>query len=87
MFDWIGWVATAIFATSYLSRRPATLRGIQAVAALAWISYGILIHAVPVIGANVVVALAASYSAWREYARATPRPEVEVTILESEEPI
>lgn len=72
MFDWIGWVATAIFAVSYFSRRPATLRGIQALAALAWIAYGVLIHAVPVVGANVVVAVAAAYSAWREASRQEP---------------
>jgi hypothetical protein len=65
MFEWIGWVATATFATSYFCRKPALLRRIQALAALLWIGYGALIHAVPVIVANVVVAAFAAYSSLR----------------------
>jgi hypothetical protein len=67
MLELIGWVATAIFAGSYFCKRPATLRGIQALAALLWIGYGILIDAPPVIVANMVVAVVAAYSAWRQY--------------------
>lgn len=65
MFEWIGWVATATFASSYFFRRPAVLRRIQALAALLWISYGVIIHALPVIVANVVVAAVAMYSSLR----------------------
>src|SRR6476660_837139 len=35
------------FGHGYFSKRPATLRRIQALAALLWMSYGVLIHAVP----------------------------------------
>ncbi|HUK91853.1 MAG TPA: hypothetical protein VLZ81_15735 [Blastocatellia bacterium] len=69
MFDWIGWVATGIFASSYFCKRQAALRAVQAFAALTWIGYGLLIRAVPVVGANVVVAAVAGWSAWREHAR------------------
>ena len=62
MLDWIGWVATAIFASSYFCKRPGTLRRIQALAALLWIGYGLVIHALPVIVANLVVAGVALYS-------------------------
>ncbi len=62
MLDWIGWVATAIFASSYFCKRPGTLRRIQALAAFLWIGYGLLIHALPVIVANLVVAGMALYS-------------------------
>jgi len=62
MLSWIGWVATACFGLSYFFKKPATLRLIQAGAALLWISYGLLIHALPVVVANVIVALAALYS-------------------------
>ena len=62
MLDWIGWVATAIFASSYFFKQPGTLRRIQAVAALLWIGYGVLIHALPIIVANLVVAAVALYS-------------------------
>ena len=55
----IGWVATAIFSSSYLIRQPATLRRIQAGAACLWIVYGFAIGAEPVIVANVIVAAAA----------------------------
>ena len=42
----LGWVATAVFATSYLSRQAPTLRRIQACAACLWIIYGLTIGAV-----------------------------------------
>jgi hypothetical protein len=67
MLDWIGWLATAIFASSYFCKRPVTLRRLQALAALVWIGYGILIDAPPVIVANMVVAVVATYSAWRQH--------------------
>ena len=58
----IGWLATAVFASSYFFRRPLTLRRIQAGAALLWVMYGIAIDAVPVVVANLIVAGAALYS-------------------------
>ena len=58
----IGWVATAVFASSYFFRQAATLRKIQAGAALLWVVYGFLIGAMPVVVANVIVAAAAVYS-------------------------
>ncbi len=63
MLDLIGWVATIIFAGSYFCKRPVTLRGLQALAALLWIGYGIIINAPPVIVANLVVAVMAASSA------------------------
>ena len=65
MLDWIGWVATAIFALSYFFKRPEMLRRIQALAALLWIGYGLMIHALPVVIANLVVAAVAVYSSFR----------------------
>ncbi len=61
--DWIGWAATAVFASSYFFRQPAALRRVQAGAALLWVAYGALIHALPVVIANLVVAGAAGWSA------------------------
>jgi len=66
VFEWIGWVATALFAGSYFCKQPATLRRLQALAALLWIGYGLLIKAAPVVAANVIVAALALYSAWRQ---------------------
>ncbi len=64
MLDSIGWVATAIFAGSYFCKQPGMLRRIQALVALLWIGYGVLIHAAPVIVANLVVAAVALYSSF-----------------------
>jgi Bacterial inner membrane protein len=60
----IGWVATAVFTVSYFFRQPKTLRIVQALAALIWVAYGFLIGAMPVVVANVIVALAAIYSSF-----------------------
>jgi len=66
MPDWVGWLATAIFASSYFCKRATTLRRVQGVAALAWALYGVLIHALPIIVANIIVAsLAFGSSLWR----------------------
>lgn len=53
---WIGWVATAVFASSYFCREAASLRRVQAAAAVLWVVYGVLIQAAPVIVANLIVA-------------------------------
>jgi len=66
----IGWVATAAFASSYFFKQPATLRWIQAGAALLWVVYGLAIGAMPVVAANVAVAAAAVYSSYAETRRA-----------------
>jgi hypothetical protein len=66
MADWIGWFATAVFTTSYFFREPATLRRVQGLAALAWASYGVAIHALPVIVANVIVA---GVAVWTSFVR------------------
>lgn len=65
MFDWIGWVASAIFASSYFCKQAATLRRVQGLAALLWLTYGVLIHALPIVVANGVVAAVALYSSFR----------------------
>jgi hypothetical protein len=60
--DWIGWLATAIFLASYSCKDQAKLRRVQAAAALLWVVYGAILHAVPIVVANLLVALAAVYS-------------------------
>lgn len=70
----IGWLATAVFASSYFFRGQAALRKVQAGAALLWVSYGLAIGAAPVVVANVIVAGAALFSAARrQQARTPPR--------------
>ena len=65
MADWIGWLATATFVISYFCRRQVVLRRVQGLAALLWMVYGALIHALPVIVANVIVATVAVGSSFR----------------------
>jgi hypothetical protein len=60
--DWIGWVATAIFVSSYACKDPVALRRIQALAAVLWVAYGMIIPATPVVVANLLVAGIAVYS-------------------------
>lgn len=67
--DALGWAATVVFALSYLTKSAAKLRVLQAVAAVLWTSYGLLIHALPVIVANVIVTGMALASAWRFWSR------------------
>ena len=66
MPDAVGWLATAIFAMSYFCKRTTTLRRVQGLAALAWATYGVLIHSLPIVVANVIVASLAFWtSVWR----------------------
>jgi len=64
--DWIGWLATAVFMVSYFTRGPKSLRRVQGVAAGLWALYGLLIHSLPIIGANILVASVAVASSFRK---------------------
>jgi hypothetical protein len=63
-------MATGIFVASYFFTRPSLLRGVQMLGALLWVVYGVLIHASPVIVANVLVFSAAAWTAIRRSSRA-----------------
>jgi hypothetical protein len=73
-FDWIGWLATAVFLVSYFTKQPTSLRRVQGVAAVLWASYGVLIHSLPVIVANVLVAAAAIASSFRKTSASVSPP-------------
>lgn len=66
--DWIAWLATAVFMSSYFSKQPTTLRRVQGLAACMWAVYGALIGALPVIAANLLVASIAIWSSFRRQA-------------------
>jgi hypothetical protein len=69
--EWMGWVATAAFASSYFFEEQSSLRKVQAAAALLWVAYGAVIHSMPVIVANVVVAGVALWSTFAGPRRAS----------------
>ena len=66
MLDGLGWVATALFATSYFCKTSRAMRRVQALAALLWVGYGVWMNALPIIVANVIVAALALYSDLKE---------------------
>jgi hypothetical protein len=70
MNDALGWVATAMFVSSYFFKRPALLRAAQMSGATLWTIYGVMIGALPVIVANVLVFSAAAWT----LLRAQPAP-------------
>ena len=70
--DWIGWLATAVFLSSYFFKRATTLRRIQGAAACLWALYGVLLPALPIIVANVLVAGVAVASSFRPEVTAPP---------------
>jgi hypothetical protein len=63
--DGIGWLATAIFLISYACKDQGRLRRVQAIAALFWVAYGVILHAMPIVVANLLVAGVALYSSLR----------------------
>jgi hypothetical protein len=63
--DYVGWAATAIFLVSYFCDSPVLLRLLQGSASLIWIIYGVMIGSLPVVGANILVFLAAIISLWK----------------------
>jgi hypothetical protein len=66
MIELLGWVATALFVSSYFFKRPTVLRAVQMSGATRWLVYGALIGAVPVVVANALVFAAAAWTMLRE---------------------
>lgn len=64
--DAIGWTATAVFTASYFANGHTRLRRIQMAGASLWLTYGLVMQAAPVIGANVLVLSAACWAEYRE---------------------
>jgi len=64
--DLVGWLATAVFMVSYFVNGPVQLRRVQGVAAGLWALYGVLIHSLPVIAANILVTGVALWTSVRK---------------------
>lgn len=65
MNDTLGYVATGVVLCSYFFKQPSTLRRIQALAAVLWMVYGVLIDSKPVLVANILVASIAIWSSFK----------------------
>ena len=78
MIDLLGWTATAVFVMSYFSKRAEVLRRFQMAGAAMWIVYGVLTQAAPVVAANVLVVLAAAWTAARSSSAISGRSAVDV---------
>jgi hypothetical protein len=85
MVDGIGWIATAAFLASYSFKDQRKLRMAQAAAALVWVVYGLILHAVPIIVANLLVAAAAVYSSLAA-ARQPAQPVPAIGVKRASEP-
>jgi uncharacterized membrane protein len=85
--DWIGWLATVIFLASYSCKDQGRLRRVQATAALVWVIYGVILHAVPIVVANLLVALVAVYSSVAGHrTRKVPGADAESALSPASEP-
>ena len=62
MIDYVGWAATGVFVASYFFTRAQTMKRVQMVGALIWVTYGLMIGASPVVVANLVVFGVAGWS-------------------------
>jgi hypothetical protein len=60
--DYLGWTATVVFAASYFCQEPVAMRRVQMAGAAMWIAYGVLMHAGPVVVANLLVLCAAAWA-------------------------
>lgn len=61
----LGWMATAVFVSSYFHSAEARLRRTQMLGSVLWMVYGALMHAAPVVVANLLVLAAAAWTARR----------------------
>jgi hypothetical protein len=75
MISLIGWLATALVTASYFFRSHKTLRVMQALGAVVWLTYGVLINSKPVVVANIIVAVVALYSTFLPTRVPPPAPE------------
>jgi hypothetical protein len=63
--EYLGWLATAVFVSSYFFSRAAMLRRAQIAGASLWMVYGFALGAWPVVVANALVFAAAAWTGWR----------------------
>ena len=68
---WFGWMATAVFTTSYFVPKTSTLKQIQAAASCLWIVYGVKTGPTPLIVSNLIVVAAVLITSLRSQSSKT----------------
>jgi hypothetical protein len=58
----IGWLATAVFVSSYFFGEAGAVRRVQMIGAGLWMAYGVATAAMPVVVANALVLGAAAFA-------------------------
>jgi hypothetical protein len=74
LVDFLGWTATAVFVSSYFYRGATALRRTQMAGSVLWMLYGLVMHAAPVVVANLLVLGAAAWTAKRAPAAGSEDP-------------
>jgi hypothetical protein len=74
MVDYLGWTATAVFVGSYFCKAPNAMRRVQMIGAVMWVAYGVVMHAAPVVVANLLVLCAAAWTGMARDRRTHPKP-------------
>jgi hypothetical protein len=74
LVDYLGWTATAVFVSSYFYNGATALRRTQMLGSILWMAYGTVMHAAPVVVANLLVLCAAAWTARRSRAPARVAP-------------
>jgi hypothetical protein len=72
MVDYLGWTATAVFVSSYFYNGATGLRRTQMAGSVLWMMYGLVMHAAPVVVANLLVFSAAAWTGRRPAPRLSP---------------
>lgn len=64
-YEWVGWLATLLFITSYFLSSNR-LRIVQSCAAGLWVVYGLIISSLPVVAANVLILVVATFTLFKK---------------------
>jgi hypothetical protein len=81
----LGWAAAGVFTTSYFFTRARALRRAQMLGAGMWLAYGVLLHANPVVVANVLNLVAMVWTG-RRAARSSSAPRLDAPPTDAPEP-
>jgi hypothetical protein len=71
MTDFLGWIATGVFVSSYFFKEERHLKLAQILGSCLWIAYGVAMEAPPIVVANILVFSAAAFTVRRPVREST----------------